>query len=329
MTALWIGLSAGFVAAQTSENPREINEQFMEKFRAGEYKEAIKLGEKLATLAPRSATVAYNNACAYAKADQKDKAFASLERAIQLKFQDIQLLKTDPDLDSLHGDPKFAAAVKKLEKTLSNDVNPSIEEAEYYFPTSFKEGSSGSVVLLHGWGEHPKRAIEKWKAAADKSGIAIIAPRGPMDDSQGSGNGYRWSTPDQTEKIINAAVKAAAEKKSINQDRLVLAGFSQGGQMAYIIGLNSGHQFDGIIPIAARWAPSEISPPDISADKMPKVYIMVGDGDNEFSGNQAAAAALKEWGVKYDLNVYPGVGHDYPENATEELTKAFDFIWGD
>jgi hypothetical protein len=55
--------------------------------------------------------VAYNVACAYALLGDKDQAFAWLERALALRFLDLDHAQRDPDLASLHGDPRFARLI--------------------------------------------------------------------------------------------------------------------------------------------------------------------------------------------------------------------------
>jgi acetyl esterase/lipase len=56
----------------------------------------------------------YNIACGYALTGNKDKALDWLGRAVDAGFQDRQLMTTDSDLESLRGDPRFDALVKRL-----------------------------------------------------------------------------------------------------------------------------------------------------------------------------------------------------------------------
>jgi tetratricopeptide (TPR) repeat protein len=50
---------------------------------------------------------AYNVACAYAQLGDKDQAFAWLERALAMRFLNLELALTDPDLAPLRSDPRF------------------------------------------------------------------------------------------------------------------------------------------------------------------------------------------------------------------------------
>jgi tetratricopeptide (TPR) repeat protein len=50
---------------------------------------------------------AYNIACAYAQLGDKDQAFAWLERALAMRFLNLELAMTDDDLAPLRADPRF------------------------------------------------------------------------------------------------------------------------------------------------------------------------------------------------------------------------------
>jgi len=58
--------------------------------------------------------VLYNVACSYAQIDKHDEAMTCLEKAVQNGFGHREWLENDSDLDSLRGDPRFQALLKRL-----------------------------------------------------------------------------------------------------------------------------------------------------------------------------------------------------------------------
>ena len=50
----------------------------------------------------------------YAKADEKDQAFAWLEKGLKEKSDRIQYLKIDHMVDSLRSDPRYADMLKRM-----------------------------------------------------------------------------------------------------------------------------------------------------------------------------------------------------------------------
>jgi beta-lactamase regulating signal transducer with metallopeptidase domain/tetratricopeptide (TPR) repeat protein len=83
-----------------------------ELLRAGEYDRAADAFRESAQRATRPGTSLYNAACALALQGDDESALVELERAVEGGFDDPKLLKADPDLASLHGNPKFAEIVK-------------------------------------------------------------------------------------------------------------------------------------------------------------------------------------------------------------------------
>jgi len=79
------------------------------------YEKALELG---AFAAKYRANCLYDIACAYALQGQKAKAFKYVEQAVQAGFRDLEHLRTDTDLESLHADPRWEslAATKDVSK---------------------------------------------------------------------------------------------------------------------------------------------------------------------------------------------------------------------
>ncbi len=63
--------------------------------------------QKQAEARPNDPRAAYNLARVYASFDEKDQAFTWLAKALQLGFDDLDFVKTDPVLAGLRTDPRF------------------------------------------------------------------------------------------------------------------------------------------------------------------------------------------------------------------------------
>lgn len=77
------------------------------------YTEGILCYEKVLTMEPQ-ATDFYNLACIFAKVNNKDKAFTSLSKAIELGFNSKQKIESDKDLESLKADSRWNVLMEKL-----------------------------------------------------------------------------------------------------------------------------------------------------------------------------------------------------------------------
>jgi tetratricopeptide (TPR) repeat protein len=76
-------------------------------------KEAAVYYEKAITLGPRAIDY-YNLGCAYAKVNEKDKAFMALEQAAKLGYDSKAQYENDGDLTSLRSDSRYKAILEKL-----------------------------------------------------------------------------------------------------------------------------------------------------------------------------------------------------------------------
>ena len=134
--------------------------------------------------------------------------------------------------------------------------------------------------------------------------------------------GYSWGQPEEAEVIVNSAIKRVSEKYNVDADRIVLTGFSQGGHMAFFIGLNNTKKFRGIVPVAGSYSPGFASLIETASRAKTRYYLMVGGDDRALESNRQAEKDLSAAGIGVTLTVFPNLGHRFPENRAEELGKA-------
>jgi tetratricopeptide (TPR) repeat protein len=92
---------------------------------AGKYNEAVDAYQKIA--ANNNPTVLYNLACAYAKLNNKDKAFEWLNKAVNAGFSQTAQLTSDTDLASLREDSRF----KDVQALMAKSATPCLVRPEH------------------------------------------------------------------------------------------------------------------------------------------------------------------------------------------------------
>ena len=100
-------LLAGTAFAQTSADA-------FAKYEAKDYKASAEMFDKVLKDNKGTSTDHYNAACSWALAGNKDKAFAHLNKSIEKGWTNINHLKSDTDLSSLHTDKRWEPMVKQL-----------------------------------------------------------------------------------------------------------------------------------------------------------------------------------------------------------------------
>ncbi|MEM9161165.1 MAG: hypothetical protein AAGB46_19135 [Verrucomicrobiota bacterium] len=70
-------------------------------------KQALRIDRKLSRIRPQDARIRYNLACSLSLLGRKKDAVASLEKALELGYDDFNWLLQDPDLNNLKGYDRF------------------------------------------------------------------------------------------------------------------------------------------------------------------------------------------------------------------------------
>jgi predicted Zn-dependent protease len=82
--------------------------------KTGMYEEGLTVDQMLSQQLPNDDLVWYNLGCSYALTHHPDEAFESLTKAVELGYGDYDWMKTDPDLNHLHRDPRFESLLSWL-----------------------------------------------------------------------------------------------------------------------------------------------------------------------------------------------------------------------
>ncbi len=77
------------------------------------YQEGLKIDKKLARLRKLDPMIHYNLACSFALVGEKEEALIVLKHAIKLGYQDLDYMRKDSDLRSLHNDPRFKSLISR------------------------------------------------------------------------------------------------------------------------------------------------------------------------------------------------------------------------
>jgi serine/threonine protein kinase/cytochrome c-type biogenesis protein CcmH/NrfG len=84
----------------------------------GRQKEAIDQLEKTLALGPADPHTIYNAACTYALLRMKEKALATLKRAVEAGYSDWNVASRDPDLTCLREEPEFKPLLELMKREL-------------------------------------------------------------------------------------------------------------------------------------------------------------------------------------------------------------------
>jgi len=163
----------------------------------------------------------------------------------------------------------------------------------------------------------------------------VLCPQGPVSFSVGGGQlGYGWfpmvpgQPPDvpaftRAAEALRGFVDLALARYPIDPARLAVAGFSQGGLMAYELALRNPERFSGLAALSS-WLP------DILAQDLPRtpeqarlpVLIVHGTGDDRISVEQARASRelMRDFGVALMYREF-AMGHAIRPEALQLIDR--------
>jgi poly(3-hydroxybutyrate) depolymerase len=123
-----------------------------------------------------------------------------------------------------------------------------------FAPASYDPYVPMTVVLsLHGAGDTAGNYFSAvWQANAETRGFLVISPEGTSP----AGSGYTYS-PSDLEPIVNQVMNDFSACYSVNPKRRIVHGFSAGGILAYLVGLQAAYFFAGISVSAADLGTAE------------------------------------------------------------------------
>ncbi len=90
----------------------QLRDQFVAAVRDGDTKTMIETSRKGVALLPDDPTWHYNLACSLAYLKNHAQAFDELEKAIDLGFRDVEVIRKDSDLKRLSGERRFAELIE-------------------------------------------------------------------------------------------------------------------------------------------------------------------------------------------------------------------------
>ncbi len=99
------------------------------------------------------------------------------------------------------------------------------------------------LIALHDGNEQPTDIINKWGNLPAKEGFILVAPHWT------NGFATRYGYTEAEHKVVLDTIKDLRRRFQIDSDRVFLFGASQGGMMAYDVGLSHPDQFAGVLPM--------------------------------------------------------------------------------
>jgi phospholipase/carboxylesterase len=199
-------------------------------------------------------------------------------------------------------------------------------------------GPHPTILALHGRGAN---ALDLLGLAPYVCGgrFLVLCPQGPVQMPIGPGAvGYAWippSTPGSAPDVpavlavreqLRAFLDTAVERYPIDQRKLIVLGFSQGGVMAYSLGLGDPQRFAALAALST-WLPPELldSLPETAAVQRLPILVQHGSRDELIQVDRARQSVemLRQWRMPLTYREYD-IGHEINARSLMDLSTWLD-----
>jgi predicted esterase len=235
-------------------------------------------------------------------------------------------LRRIPELEQLGDLPRYQKIMQLTEE----------KEAQYWQDESIKPITQVPpdakppyplLIAIHGNGFNARHSASQWACAAD-AGWLVFHPLAKKLVGYGS---HWWKNHEENELIIKQQIEDISLQYPIDTNRIILGGFSKGGETAMYLAIRGWLEAKGFITVGAGgyyhmqpelWLPLLESPPQgLRGVAMYSAY----DLERSEAENRTLKILLAA-GIVCQLEKYPAEGHVFPEDFPVRFQKAVDFV---
>jgi len=186
---------------------------------------------------------------------------------------------------------------------------------EWYSP----ERSWPLVVALHGGHGRGRDFLWTWLREARSRGALLLAP---------TSQGPTWSFlgADVDAPRLRSLIETVAERWTLDRDRILLTGLSDGATYTLFCGLREDSPFTALAPCSGVLHPTLLAEGRMDAARGRRIYLVHGARDWMFPVGlaQAAHEALQDAGAEIVYREIPDLAHAYAREENPRILQWFD-----
>ncbi|MHA2237606.1 MAG: alpha/beta hydrolase [Candidatus Hodarchaeales archaeon] len=304
---------------------RALQRKSTELYNAEKYEEAIKIDKDRAKEFPELKTSTYYSLIAAASKLKKYSLSCEFLKEIldEGGWYSEMILRQSPSLNPLQGMPEFEDLVNVSVSRSKQFIKP---ENITIIPDTV-DPPFPLMLSLHGGGGFIKDEYEHWKPIVEK-GYILGIPRSNNLFWSGMDNAY-WLAYESSVKEIRNYIADLNIDNIIDENRLLLGGFSQGGGVALQMALTGDITAYGFVVVAPGGG--MIEEPDkwqsfIDDSKNRKLRGMIIRGTEDLAIPRDRlhdlTKMLNDNGIPCKFLEIPDLGHWYPPDLVDLITSA-------
>jgi predicted esterase len=310
---------------KTYSTYKELHAKLTELFNEKNYMEAAALAENhLAVFPEKTRQITWNMALFYTCAGNYDNAIKALNyghsKGIFYGVWDFFAEQWKPLLETPAWKDFFTENDKR--------VKAAQEKAELVVDISLPEGYDSSkkyplFIALHGGGENLTEFKPSWTSPIMKKDYIVAYVQSTQVASM---TGFHWQDDETTKKDISKALDIIKKKHLIDEKEILMGGFSSGGYGSMIIAFNNTIPVKGVILLCPPV-------PDVTNEQLSescirglRVMMLTTEMDDRIEQQKELVTRMQRSNIAAKLEIFPNIGHWYPNDLPKKIDGAIAFI---
>lgn len=299
----------------------EFRARMIPLYQDGKFAAALQLIDEHAGRFPeQSARTTYWRMCMLSRDNRPDEALAVFRQGLDSGLWWAEETFADPDLNAVRDLPEFKRLVS-VSKEKHKQAQGYIERDQTVLvPEPPPSAMYPLLIALHGHNGDKDVHIPQWEVAQQR-GWLVLSVQSTQVVFPGA---YHWDDTAQGLADLQFYYEQIAQKYTIDPQRILLGGFSQGSGMAIYTALKGNLAARGFIGIGTWWEDAS----DLAVEgKDVRGYFITGERDHTLDRAREIHEVLRRNNVPFGEETHPELGHDFSADFGSSFDKAIEFIF--
>jgi predicted esterase len=302
----------------------ELTDGMMRLYTQGDYTGALELVEKNADHFPeQSVYTTFWKMCLLSRCGRADDVLAVFQQGLDSGLCWAKIQFQDADLDAVRDLPEFQRLMAIAQESYEEARKRIKRDQTILLPDTSTSSSYPLLVALHGGAGNKDSNLQYWESARQR-GWLVLSPQSTQPIYPGA---YTWIDPELAVEDLQVYFEQILKDYAIDQQRVVIAGFSQGSGMAIYAALSGKIKVRGFLAIGTYLSdPGSIRPLAKQATSV-RGYFITGEKDRDLHKAREIQNILKENNIPFGEEVHSDLGHEFPLDFVTSFDKAIEFIF--
>lgn len=303
------------------------NAQFMACYQKQAYQEALDLiNDTLDQLPFHAGMIMAWKAGMQSLIGDQAGAIATLQAAMQLgHWYHEEALRQDPDFAALQEQPSFQAVTEECQRRTEHAEATTQPQLTFLEPPPTTPHPWPLLITLHGNMSSANEYAPHWTYAAAQGWLVAVPQSSQLT---WAGGYYVWDDYDRALTEIRQHYEAICHRYEIDSARVVLAGYSMGGEVAQKAALRGDMTVHGFIGVEGWVFDLEQLPPLLEAKRNPglRSYLISGLHAEFLEPSRQIDELLRANGYASQREEMDNEYHGYGSTFEEILGRALGWV---